>query len=146
MRKKIFLFAILAAVTLACGEKKTPAGTSSNKIIDPKTDIGVGSITSVTLGKIDDVMATKGEKLFKGKCSSCHKMHKRYIGPSMANITKRRRGEWIMNMILNPERMVKENAAKKLLMEYSAPMANQSLKKDEARSILEYFRKNDLKK
>ena len=37
--------------------------------------------------------------------------------------------------------MVKENpAAKQLLAEYIAPMANQSLTQDEARAVLEYFR------
>jgi len=46
-----------------------------------------------------------------------------------------------MNMILNPDQMIKENPiAKKLFMEYLAPMANQNLTQDEARSILEYFR------
>ncbi|MDH3321965.1 MAG: cytochrome c, partial [Flavobacteriaceae bacterium] len=55
--------------------------------------------------------------------------------------TERRSPEWIMNMILNPEVMVVENeTAKQLLIEYSAPMANQSLTEDEARAILEYFR------
>jgi len=37
--------------------------------------------------------------------------------------------------------MVVENAkAKELLMEFSAPMANQNLTEDEARAVLEYFR------
>ena len=44
-------------------------------------------------------------------------------------------------MILDPELMVKENEiARQLLIEYSAPMANQNLTEDEARKILEYFR------
>jgi hypothetical protein len=47
-----------------------------------------------------------------------------------------------MNMILNPEQMVKEDPiAKKLLVEYNmAPMANQNLTEEQARKILEYFR------
>ena len=46
-----------------------------------------------------------------------------------------------MNMILNPDVMVKENAnARQLLMEYTAPMANQNLTEEEARAVLEYFR------
>ena len=55
---------------------------------------------------------------------------------------ERRTPEWIMNMILVPEKMIVENeAAKQLLMEYNgAPMANQNLKEEEARAILEYFR------
>ena len=47
-----------------------------------------------------------------------------------------------MNMILNPEVMVDEDPlARDLLMEYNgSPMANQGLKEEEARAILEYFR------
>jgi len=47
-----------------------------------------------------------------------------------------------MNMILNPEVMVKEDPlAKELMAEFNgAPMANQGLTEDQARSILEYFR------
>ncbi|MFO7674425.1 MAG: c-type cytochrome, partial [Lutibacter sp.] len=74
-------------------------------------------------------------------CSACHKISKRVVGPALAGITERRTPEWIMNMILNPEKMVVENAAaKKLLEEYLAPMANQNLTETEARVILEYFR------
>jgi hypothetical protein len=47
-----------------------------------------------------------------------------------------------MNMILNPDQMVKEDPlAKKLLMEYNgSPMANQNLTEEEARAVVEYFR------
>ena len=47
-----------------------------------------------------------------------------------------------MNMILNPEIMLKEDQlAKDLFMEFNgAPMANQGLTQQEARAILEYFR------
>jgi hypothetical protein len=47
-----------------------------------------------------------------------------------------------MNMILNPEVMIKEDPlTEELLKEFNgAPMANQNLKEDEARAVLEYFR------
>ena len=47
-----------------------------------------------------------------------------------------------MNMILNPEKMVKEDPlAKDLLKEYNgSPMVSQNVTKDEARALLEYFR------
>jgi hypothetical protein len=55
---------------------------------------------------------------------------------------ERRTPEWIMNMILNPEEMIKNDPiAKQLLIDFNlAPMANQHLTQDEARKILEYFR------
>jgi len=47
-----------------------------------------------------------------------------------------------MNMILDPEGMVKNDpVARALLIEFNgSPMANQSLTEEEARNILEYFR------
>ncbi len=109
--------------------------------IDPMTDKGVGPIQSITLGEIDDAMVAEGEAVFKAKCTACHKISKRFVGPALKGITKKQTPEWIMNMILNPEVMVVENAkAKELLAEYSAPMANQNLTEKEARAVLEYFR------
>jgi cytochrome c len=47
-----------------------------------------------------------------------------------------------MNMILNPDQMVKEDPlAKDLLIEFNgSPMANQGLNEEQARAVLEYFR------
>ena len=110
--------------------------------IDPMEDKGIGPVTSVELGaEIDDALVAKGKEIFDAKCSACHKVDKRYIGPSPAGIMDRRTPEWIMNMILNPDEMVAQNAqAKQLLAEYSSPMANQNLTEEEARNVLEYFR------
>lgn len=112
-------------------------GSGSNSL----SDKGVGPITNVDLAEIDNALVVTGNNLFDMKCSACHKVEKRFVGPAMRGITQRRSPEWIMNMILDPDRMVKENKiAKELLVEYLSPMANQSLTKDEARAILEYFR------
>lgn len=109
--------------------------------IDPMTDKGVGKIKSITLGDIDMALVAEGEAVYKAKCTACHKISKRFVGPGLKGVTERRTSEWIMNMILDPELMVIENAAaKQLLAEYSAPMANQSLTEEEARAILEYLR------
>lgn len=149
MKFKVLVFAIIAAVITSCGgegkkEEKVSAPVEEQKVaveIDPMEDKGVGPITSITLGEIDQKMADEGKAVFMAKCSACHKISKRVVGPALAGITERRTPEWIMNMILNPEKMVVENAAaKKLLEEYLAPMANQNLTETEARVILEYFR------
>ena len=105
------------------------------------SDKGIGPIKIIKLGEIDQALVTEGEAIFKAKCSACHKISKRFIGPGMKGVTQRRTPEWIMNMILNPEVMVQKNPlAKQLLAEYNAPMANQNLTEDEARKVLEYFR------
>lgn len=149
MKLKVLVFAIIAAVITSCGgegkkEEKVAVPVEEQKVAvetDPMKDKGVGPITSITLGEIDQKMADEGKAVFMAKCSACHKISKRVVGPALAGITERRTPEWIMNMILNPEIMVVENAAaKKLLEEYLAPMANQNLTETEARVILEYFR------
>lgn len=105
------------------------------------SDKGVGAISNVDLVEIDNALVATGKNLFDTKCSACHKVEKRFVGPAIRGVIERRSPEWIMNMILDPEKMIKENpAAKQLLAEYLAPMANQSLTQDEARAILEYFR------
>jgi mono/diheme cytochrome c family protein len=150
MKLKVLAVAIVAAVMTSCGgegkkEEKVAAPVEEQKAVveetDPMKDKGIGPITSVTLGEIDQKMADEGKAVFLAKCSACHKISKRVVGPALVGVTTRRSPEWIMNMILNPEKMVAENPiAKKLLAEYVAPMANQNLTEAEARLILEYFR------
>ena len=104
---------------------------------------GIGPITSITLAAdVDQAMAAKGAEVYKSKCTACHKIGKKFIGPAPDGIFERRSPEWIMNMILNPDEMVqKDPDAKALLIEFNgSPMANQNLTEEEARNVLEYFR------
>ncbi len=102
---------------------------------------GIGPIKSVTLDAIDETMVAKGKEIYKINCTACHKFKKRYIGPALAGVTKRRSPEWIMNMILNADEMLqKDPVAKALITEYNAPMAQQQISEEDARAILEYFR------
>lgn len=148
MKLKVFVLALVVAIVSSCGgegkkevKSAQPEEPAKAVEVDPMKDKGIGPISSVTLGDIDEAMVAKGKDVFKIKCSACHKTTKRFVGPAMAGVTERRTPEWIMNMILNPEEMVAKNpTAKKLLAEYLSPMANQSLTEDEARQILEYFR------
>lgn len=122
-------------------ETKTNSVPASKRV--DLTNKGVGPITSIELGAgIDEKMAATGAELFKINCTACHRTHKKFIGPPPVRILERRTPEWVMNMILDPEKMVQEDPlAKELLIEHNgSPMANQSLKEEEARAILEYFR------
>lgn len=120
---------------------ETASAPATPAVIDPMEDKGIGPIKSLTLGPIDEAMAATGKEVYDAMCTACHKVEKRFIGPSPIGILDRRTPEWIMNMILNPDQMVKENAqARQLLAEYMAPMANQNLTEEQARAVLEYFR------
>lgn len=153
MKLKFLTILALVVIMSSCGGEKAKEEVAKDPAkqdvvkekeldkIDPMKDKGVGPIKSITLGDIDEALVAKGKEVFKLKCTACHKITKRFVGPSLKGVTQRQTPEWIMNMILNPEVMVVENAkAKELLIEYSAPMANQNLTEEEARAILEYFR------
>jgi mono/diheme cytochrome c family protein len=126
--------------------KKAPAKTEKKAPASERVDLtnkGVGPITSITLGaEIDQDMAAHGKDVYDKMCLACHKVDKKFIGPAPTGILERRTPEWVMNMILAPEKMVKEDPlAKDLLMEFNgAPMANQNLTEEDARAVLEYFR------
>lgn len=122
-------------------ETTSPVILASKKV--DLTNKGIGPISSIELPEnTDSSMVTNGQALFKTKCMACHKVSKKFIGPPVAGILKRRTPEWVMNMMLNPEEMVqKDPLAKELFIEFNgSPMANQSLSKEEARTILEYLR------
>lgn len=115
----------------------------TDPMADWESNKGIGPIKSLQLSaELDQELLTSGKELFDSKCSACHKIDKKFIGPSPKDILKRRTAEWTMNMILNPEEMVvKDPIAKQLLIEANgAPMANQNLTEEEARAVLEYFR------
>lgn len=132
MRADIIIISLIVVLGLGCSDSVSD---------DPMMNKGVGPIKKMKLEAIDPAMAALGKTIFEAKCTACHKMDKKYIGPALVGITERRTPEWIMNMILNPEKMIMEDPiAKELLMEFSAPMANQNLRQDEARKVLEYFR------
>ena len=105
-------------------------------------NIGVGPVKELILPEqIDQAMVAEGKKIYEEKCTACHKPYEKYIGPAQAGVLKRRSPEWVMNMILNPEEMVKKDpTAKALLAQFSSPMANQNLTQEQARKVVEYFR------
>ena len=127
--------------------KKTTSKKAAKKVVKSETidlkNKGIGPIKSVVLGdNIDNVMAEKGKLVFKNKCSSCHRTNRKFIGPNPTGILEKRSPEWVMNMILNPEEMVKKDPqAKELFIKFNgSPMANQNLTEDESRQVLEFFR------
>jgi cytochrome c5 len=151
-----FLVLIVALALFSCGgtDKKEESGYGKKEPVKKEiktpaserialSNKGVGPVTSVDLGLvIDENMAAHGKEVYDKMCTACHKAEKKFIGPSPKGILERRSPEWVMNMILNPEKMVKEDQlAKDLLIEFNgSPMANQNLTKEEARAVLEYFR------
>lgn len=113
--------------------------------VDPK---GIGKFTNVELTHpLDEKMVAEGKNIYEVKCASCHKLtDERLVGPGWAAVTDRRTPEWIMNFVTNTDEMInKDTAAQKMLEVCLVRMPNQSLNDQDARSVLEFMRKNDKK-
>jgi cytochrome c len=155
--KKVILLIALGTFIVSCGgkkeEKKDGFEVSRTKSADKTAESagvpvdlenkGVGPIKSVDFSAdVDTEMAARGEAKFNAICVACHMVEQRMIGPAMKGVYERRSPEWVMNMILNPDGMLKSDPiAKALLKEYNnAIMLNQNLSEDEARDVAEYLR------
>lgn len=88
---------------------------------------------------------SEGKSIYEVKCQACHKLtSEKLVGPGWSGVTKRRKPEWIMNMITNVDMMLeKDPEAQRLLEECLVRMPNQNLNFDEARKVLEFQRSND---
>ena len=162
MYKLSFLVVAFLMLT-SCGDKKTKSEedstttTSSDEgmpaaeeaapdaaTYDPNR--GLGKYTTVDLGdKLDVAMAAEGEKIQSVKCSSCHKMtDEKLVGPGWKGVTSRHKPEWIMNFITNPDPMIDKDPKLQAQLEIClVRMPNQALADKDARSLLEFMRKND---
>ncbi len=124
-------------------EKKSPAAQKSGAVPIDLDNKGIGPITTMDWPEtINADLAASGETSFKQKCMACHMPDRKLIGPAMQGVFERRSPEWVMNMLLNPTEMLKQDPiAKALLQEYNnVMMLNQNLTQDEARAITEYLR------
>ncbi len=149
-----FLF-LAAMVFYSCSsdnttttETKQESGLAHQAPAAPVEDDGkgIGPVKSVEVGAdIDQALASEGQSIFEGKCSACHQLSdQKVVGPGMAGVTERRKPEWVMNMIINPEEMTKKDpTAKKLLAEHLTQMTNQNINETDARALLEFLRQND---
>jgi mono/diheme cytochrome c family protein len=123
-------------------EEHTESGEHEGGLSEFQLKNGIGPLTEeVKVGPVDHALAAEGEKLFAAKCTACHKLQERYVGPSLGGVATRRTPTYIMNMILNPQEMYEKHpAAKELLGQYMTQMPNLSLTQDQARAVMEYLR------
>jgi mono/diheme cytochrome c family protein len=122
-----------------------PAGTPA-ELSAFQLEHGIGPITeAITLpAEVDHELAEAGEAVFEQKCSACHKLEEKYIGPALGEVLELRTPAYVMNMILNPQEMIdKHPVVKQLVAETMSFMPNQNVTRDEARAVLEYIRSQD---
>jgi cytochrome c len=125
-------------------ESSAPANNSVAENADPTK--GLGQVTNVTLNTpLETERIGRGKAIYEMKCSACHKLtDQRVVGPGWKEITKKRKPEWIMNMITNVDMMLDQDPeAQKLLELCLMRMPNQNVSIGDARDILEFMRQND---
>lgn len=152
-RRTIVISALMALASFgfyACADK-TPSSTEK---LDTQELTANQPEVHGELIKPEDVQLTtplneqwvaQGKSIYELKCQACHKLNsERLVGPGWEGITKKRKPEWIMNMVTNVDVMLEQDPeAQKLLEECLVRMPNQNITKEEARAILEFQRKND---
>ena len=117
------------------------AGGAAATLTEAQLTNGIGPVTQMDLGELDEELAERGHDVFSLKCAACHKMAERYVGPPLGQVLSRRTPAYVMNMILNPAEMVEKHpVVRDLLAQFMTPMPNQQLTQEEARAVLEYLR------
>lgn len=157
MYRKQSLLTILSVViffAVACnsndkGKESTTSGdsnTTSSASGEGNNPKGIGPHQNIQLTHpLDEKMIAEGQNVYNVKCASCHKLtDEKLVGPGWKGVTDRRTPEWIMNFVTNTEEMLeKDTAAQNLLEICLVKMPNQNLQEADARSVLEFMRKND---
>ena len=154
--KKIVSIILLGAILVACGPEKPKEKTDGEDSHDiPEANAvaenanegkGFGQVKDVTLNTpLEQERIPRGKAIYEMKCQACHRLDdQRVVGPGWKDVTKRRKPEWIMNMVTNVDVMLdKDPEAQKLLELCLTRMPNQNVSVGDARDVLEFMRQND---
>ena len=132
------------ATEASSSDTVTGKPTSTNPSYDPNR--GEGKFTHVDVSPhLNKQMAEAGEKIYKVKCSACHKLtDEKLVGPGWEGVTKRQTAEWIMNFVTNTDDMINKDPKAQAMLEICmVRMPNQNLSDEDARNVYEFMRKND---
>lgn len=150
---KTTILLVLAIFLFSCGPEKPQTGqvNDTNPVADAAKNTlditkGIGQVKNVTLHTpLEQDRIGRGLAIYEMKCQACHRLdEKRVVGPGWKDVTKRRKPEWIMNLVTNVEVMLDQDPeAQKLLELCLTRMPNQNISIGDARDVLEYMRQND---
>lgn|SRR5690606_18271297 len=95
---------------------------------------------------VDKDLAKKGDAIYSAKCQSCHKTtNEQLVGPGFAGVSERRTPVWIMNFLTNTDEMIDVDPALQEQLELCmVRMPDQALSENDAHSLVEFFRSNDM--
>ncbi len=137
--KQLFFTASLLVI-LSCSAPTRE--TTGEEKVEEKSLVTYVDLTD----PLDEVMIREGTDIFTAKCDHCHTIDTAaFTVPAFAGITNRRSPEWIMNMIINVNEMLKQDpVAVELLLRHQKVMPDPELGVAEARAVVEFLRSNDL--
>lgn len=135
MKNKLFLPIIPALIIMLLM-------MSNNLKAQLNPDKGIGPVKSIELGPLNKKMSDDGKALFANKCTVCHDLDQKKLGPALRNITTIRTPEYLMNLLVNITQMQKEDALMKEQIKKfnNLPMTNPGFNQTQARAVVEYLR------
>jgi cytochrome c551/c552 len=144
---------VLALTAYGCGSKPAANQEASPPPAEPAATAASDSVSIYDAGPragespVDEALARQGEQLFQQKgCTACHGFGKKVRGPDLDGVTMRRTAKWMEEQMLHPEIMTKQDPiARALFAQYSLQMTNLGLTEAQARSLVEFLKRNDRK-
>ncbi len=143
---RILLLLIISVVYAGCGngeERETEATRDeAPELTEFELEHGIGPVTErLDIGDLDVERARRGADIFDRRCTACHRMDRRFVGPPVGDVTEVRSHEFIINFILNPEEMTNRHpVGQELLQDYMTIMPYQNVSKEQAIEIVDFLR------
>ncbi|MFD1768579.1 cytochrome c3 family protein [Sphingobacterium suaedae] len=109
--------------------------------------VGLMLLFAVTMAHAQDVK--EGQTLFKSKCTTCHSVTKKVVGPALAGMSERHSEEWLVKWIHNSQAMVAagDPTAVQIFEEYNKMVMTSftDLSEDQIKSIIAYVKDEEAK-
>jgi mono/diheme cytochrome c family protein len=144
---RILILLLVALVYTGCGngeeaDRRTDTREAEPELTDFELEHGIGPVTDrLDIGDLDVERARRGADIFDRRCTACHRMGRRFVGPPLGEVTEMRSPEFIINFILNPEEMTNRHpVGQELLQDYMTIMPYQNVTKEQAIEIVDFLR------
>ncbi|MBI2966198.1 MAG: cytochrome c [Bacteroidetes bacterium] len=82
------------------------SGTGGNEPVNDSTVTDGSYMDEISasyerFGPVDNVLFEKGRELFTHRCTRCHSLDVKVVGPALRGVTKRRSSGWIENKLMS---------------------------------------------
>ncbi len=88
----------------------------------------------------DEAMAPGEAAFAKYGCAGCHQKGRELGGPDLTGVVGRRDPAWLVDWIVDPEKMYEEPSVKALIKRFGVKMPKQGVTKAEAEAIISYLK------